>query len=297
MAPDDLPLAAKALRDQILRLRPDLTRVRTRYFVTFLIVTVLLTSAITGGLLAFYPHVDAIFPLAVSLPLLLCFTVFRVCDISYRKKTRLMLIETLSITSGFKFTETSLFGDKDMSAHAILPPTDRVAAGDGFNGSYNDVPLALQDLTVGKKTAPIHCLAARIKLRRPLDGHTVVTTANAAKTYFKGRFADTYGKVGVTNMKYDRQVDIFATERTEARLLADAVFIELLMETGLLLKSRWLAASFLKGEILLLFEAAHPLLRLPPLWSPVGQESLLHIYRQFESLFRIIDAARANKYL
>ena len=53
----------------------------------------------------------------------------------------------------------------------------------------------------------------------------------------------------------------------------------------------------MKNDIVMLFDAPRSLLRLPPLWSPVEQEDLMHIYWQFESFFKIIDAARANRYL
>jgi hypothetical protein len=297
MTQNDLPSAAKSLRDQVLRLRPDIAHVRLRFFLAFLGIALVLTSAVTGGLLAFYPHVRAIFPLAVSLPLLLSFVVFRLCNRLYQNKIRLMLIESLSITSGFQLSPDPFFSSKAMIAHAILPVSGAISGGDAFTGSYNDTPLVLQDLSIGRSGPPMRCFAVRIRLRRPFDGHTVVTTANAAKTYFKGQFTDTYGKVGVTNMKYDRQVEIFATERSEARLAVDAVFIELLMDTGLMLKSRWVAASFLKNDLVMLFDSAKPLMHVPPLWAPVGADNLMQIYRHFESCFKIVDGIRASRYL
>ncbi len=181
-----------------------------------------------------------------------------------------------------------------MAAHAICPQADKIAPGDTFSGSYNDVPLTLLDLTLGGKKNTMTCLCARLRLRRPVDGHIIVVTANAAKTYFKDRYAN-YGKVGVANPKYDRQLEIFATERSEGRLVADAAFLERLMEAGGAMKARWVATSFLKNDVLFMIDAARPLLYLPPLWSPVVPEDLMRVYWQFEAFFKIIDALRANR--
>ncbi len=97
---DDIPAAAKALRDQVLGLRREMARLRAAYLGVFLAAASILTASVTGVLLVFYPHADAIFPLAVTLPLLLSLAVLRAMDVLYRGKSRAMLIEALSITSG-----------------------------------------------------------------------------------------------------------------------------------------------------------------------------------------------------
>ncbi len=289
---EQIPSTAKALRDQILGLRGELNRLRLHYLGIFLGGALGLSIAVTAALFVFYPYMDAIFPLAVTLPLLLSFALFRVVQNFYDKAARRHVIEALTLTSGFSYHPEGTIGRDAIIPHTILPIHKEAVMKDGFDGSYNGAPLTLQNIRLEGPPVPVGGLLARIKLKRPVDGHSVVMTSNAARAFFSDKFAD-YGKVGVPS-KYDRQLETFATERAEARLILDGPFVERFMEAGTVLKARWIAASFQKTEIMIFLDRSAPLLRIPPLWSPVKGDALLTLYTQFETFFKLIDVLKHN---
>ncbi len=295
MVSNDIPSAAKALRDQLTGLQPELAKLRLNYLSAFMGAALALTIVITLGLLVFYPYAEAVFPLAISLPLLLSALVFRMVDKMFRKRARAMIVETLTFSSGFHFMPNGFATLRDLSGHAIWPAAEAATSTNGFEGSYNGVPLALQDVTLTKAGRTGKAVVARILVKRPVDGHTVVMTRNALKQYFQGRF-DNYGKVGAPGA-FDKQVDIVSTERLEARLLADGAFLERLIEAGKTMKSRWLAASFQKTAIVFFMDARASVTEPPPLWMPVKKEDLLAIYEHFEAFLKLIDTLRANRQL
>jgi hypothetical protein len=295
MVSNDIPSAAKALRDQLTGLQPELAKLRLTYLGVFLAAALALTVIITMGLLVFYPYAEAVFPLAISLPLLLSALLFRAADRMYRKKARQTIIETLTFSSGFHFRPSGFATLRELSSHAIWPQVDSADSKDAFDGSYNNVPVALQDVILTKNGRSRGGIIVRLMLKRPVDGHTVVVSRQAVKPHFQGRF-DNYGKVGAPGV-FDKQVDVFSTERTEARLLADTAFLERLTEAGKTVKARWLAASFQKSTIVFFMERQGSLANSPPLWQSVGKGQLLSIYEQFEAFFKLVDTLRANRQL
>lgn len=295
MPSNDIPSAAKALREQILGLQPELVKLRLSYLGAFLAAALAITVTITLGLLVFYPYAEAVFPLAISLPLLFSALMFRVADRMYRKKAHQMIVETLTFSSGFHFRPSGFATLRELSSHAIWPHVESADSKDAFDGSYNNVPLALQDVTLIKNGRSRGGLIVRLLLKRPIDGHTVVISRHAIKPHFHGQF-ENYGKVGVPGA-FDKQVEVFSTERTEARLLADTAFLDRLMEAGKTLKARWLAVSFQRSSIVFFIERQGSLADAPALWQPVGKNQLLSIYEQFEAFFKLTDALRANRQL
>lgn len=256
-------------------------------------IAVVLATVITLGLLIFYPYAEAVFPLAVTLPLLLSTFVFRLTNKIYRKKAHAMLVETLTFSSGFAFAPKGFASMRDLPAHAIWPPADSTYAEDSFDGSYNNVALAVQDVVLNQAGQSKKGIVARVILKKPVDGHTVVISANAVRRYFQNRF-DNYGKVGAPGV-FDKQVEIFSNERAEARLLVDTAFLTRLTEAAQALKAGWFAASFQKSSIVFFIERNGRLADPGPLWQPVGDKQLLAIYEQFEAFFKLADTLRANK--
>ncbi len=292
MIQDPLPAAAKSLRDQVLGLQPGLARLRLTYLGYFLAGAVVITIVVTIALFVFYPSMDAIFSLAVSLPLLLSFLLFRAVQRFYDKAVRQQVIETLTITSGVTCNPEGFITRDSLIPHFILPTHKDAVMTDGFDGAYNGAPLTLQDIDLEGAKSNVGGLLARVKLKRPVDGHTVVMTVNAVRAFFPDKFS-AYGKVGVSS-KYDRQIETFSTERSEARLIVDAAFVERFMEAGTALKARWIAVSFLKSEAVFFLDRSAGMLDAPPLWSTVKPEALLDIYTQFEAFFKLIDVMKRN---
>jgi hypothetical protein len=294
MPQDDLPSAAKALRDQLIRLRPELALLRLKWLGGFTAAALLIVILVMIALYAFDPDMHAIYPLTILLPLLICVPLFKLATALHYKQARAVLLETLTITSGFSEKREIALDAETLMTQAIFsePPQP---AGDRLEGSYNGVAVTLEDLQI-RAGANASALLLQFRLKKPIDSHMVVLTRNAPPILFRKRF-DNYGKVGAGNGVADRQLEIFASDRTEGLLLADVTFLQRFLEAGSLLKARWGAVSFLKSDILILIDRPGRLIEPPPLWQPVKQIHLYRIYEQFEVVFKMTDALRNNRQL
>lgn len=223
----------------------------------------------------------------------------------YRYSTKKIFLSRLADAAGLTWNKKGLFPVGDLEKHRIIPPYDQHEVIDGFAGVYKDIPITFQEITLTdlepdpnnrrntRKYTVFSGLAVRIKLRRPLEAHTVVMPNNALQTFFRTKFSD-FQRIKLVSNRFEKKYNVMGTDQVEGRVILDPAFIERYMEAGEHLKSRWIEASFKDDEVVFIIERKRPLFDIGFLWTSVTTEHLNKTIRDIKTVLRLIDILKLN---
>lgn len=294
------------LDEVITKIQPELEERRKKLLNMFTGGTVFLVSTITSVLLfkLDMPVDDIYFPVTIF-SLLGTLLLFQIINGWYRVSTKKEFLTALAEGTGMEWNKKGMFSVQEIEKHCVLPPSDRHDVVDGFSGTYKNIPLSFQEITLTdlvqdhndrKKTREFvnfWGLAVRIKLRRPLSSHTVVMPRNALQTYFRTRFSK-FQRIKLVSNKFEKKYDVMGTDQVEGRVILDPAFIERFMEAGEHLNSRWIEASFMDDEAIFVIERKRPLCDVGQVWSKVSEERLKNSIKDIETVLGLIDILKLN---
>lgn len=300
------PPPVQAMLDEITRLSPELAALRARFLLLLLAGVSALVVGITGALYQIYPDRQQILIVAIAVPLVLSFVFFHALNMIYSHKAKKLFVESIATAAGFHYKPGGIFPAGDAAIHKILPPHDKNRAEDGFEGTYNGVPLALQEVELsdmrpetkdhkgGEEMLLFRGLMAKIQMKRPFEGHTIVISHNAMQTFFRTKFTE-FQRVRLTSSKFGDLFDVVSTDQVESRVILNPAFMERLMDAEKILKARWIEISFKNSEIMLAIQRSKPLFEVGPLWQRISEQGLRQSAEGLETLLRLIDVLRLNR--
>lgn len=224
---------------------------------------------------------------------------------AYMKEAKERYIEALCKATGFKYRENGCFSIGTAHKHRILPEHNKSKMETGLQGTYQNVPIAVQEtILTALKQDPKHKkrkkeflrfwgLLVRIQLSRSVEGHTVAIPRTTMLTFFRNDFSQ-YETVKMADGKFAHMFDVKATDKVEAKFVLNAGFRDSFVAASRKLNVYWSEASFKDNEVLLAFQRFRPLIKVDPLWKPVTEKNLRRNSEELESLIRIIEALKAN---
>lgn len=250
----------------------------------------------------------------VLFSLIPCIALYHILNFFYKRGTKHLLVETMAEAAGMIYEKNGVMALNDVLSHKILPPADAQSSEDGFSGAYHDVHIDMQevrltDISQQRRPAYAHERSAqyetiehdvfwgiviRLRLRKPMDGHTVVMPRSKIQTALRTKFSE-FSPVNLVAPKWKKKYDVMSTDQVEARVILDPAFIERFMEAGKIFRAKWMEASFKGNEILFAIHRGRDLFEAMPLWKAVTEENLRKITREIEIIFEIIDVLKLNK--
>lgn len=293
----------------------DIGKARKRYMIAFLIAVCIITtlagvfifmnsSAITTGLTVFI----------VLIAMLPCMLVYHGLNHFYRKGGKKLLTNAIAEASSMTYHPEGVMTLAEVFGHKILPLSDEDNHEDGFSGIYHDVQIDLQEIRLTdiekrqNRATSNHArqnpqiieydvfwgLVIRLRLKRAMEGHTVVMPKSRLQSAMRTKFTD-FQKIKIVSPKWKKQYDVISTDQIEARVILDPAFIERFMEAAKIFKAKWMEASFKDHEILFAIHRGKDLFEPPPLWQSVTKKNLQKVTHELEIVFDIIDTLKLNK--
>ena len=290
-------------------IQPGLEKRRRKFLLVFLGAVVLIVSGITVLAFMVTGSTQNTLPFVILASLLLTYITLIILNGMYRKSTKKKLFEDLSHGTGLDFLPEGVFPVSDLDVHKIIPPHDKEEIEDGFKGVYHGIPVSFQEMVFSdlerdptpgpnnrkryRELPVFQGLAVRITLPRGLDGHTVVASRSVFETYLRARFS-AFQRVKLVSNKFEKLFDVLGTDQVEARVVLTPSFMEKFMETGKILRSRWMQASFRDHEIVLLYERRSPSFEIGILLLPLTAPRLKKTVQEIETIMQILDLLRKN---
>lgn len=303
-----MTVPADRMTDALLRETSRLARTlegERRFYLRWLLALVLATiMLVTGAVfqLDLYPRQLVIImgSLFISVP------VAQVLNWLYRRKGKRVFTAAMAQTAGLRYDPTGIFPVSAAAKHKILPAFDRDQVEDGFEGTYDGVPVAFQEVHLsGLENIPSQPrsrkreytafwgMLIRIRLQRPVEGHTVVIPRTALYTVFRTSFSE-FQKVNAPS-KFEKKYHILSTDQVEARVVMDPAFMERFLEAAQIMRAHWMEVSFRDNEILFAVQRFRPLFEVGHLWQPVTPEYLRKLADHIDAVDRMIDVLKLNR--
>lgn len=299
-------LDLERLDTAIAEIQPELEARRQKFWHAFTAGLIGTVISITVFLLfRLEMPADEIYFAVTVFSLLGALLLFYVLNALYRYSTKKIFLSRLAEAAGLTWNKKGLFPVSDLEKHRIIPPYDQHEVIDGFAGVYRDIPISFQEITLTdlepdpnnrhrtREYMVFGGLAVRIKLRRPLEAHTVVMPNNALQTFFRTKFSD-FQRIKLVSNRFEKKYNVMGTDQVEGRVVLDPAFIERYLEAGDHLKSRWIEASFKDDEVVFIIERKRPLFDIGFLWTTVSTEHLNKTIRDIKTVLRLIDILKLN---
>lgn len=259
-------------------------------------------------------NMDGLTAIIVLFSLLPCIALYHALNFFYKRGTKHLLVETMAEAAGMIYEKDGVMALDDVLPHKILPPADAQSSEDGFTGTYHDVHIDMQEVRltdISQQRRPAYAherrahyetiehdvfwgLVVRLRLRKPMEGHTIVMPRSKLQTALRTKFSE-FSPVNLVAPKWKKQYDVMSTDQVEARVIMNPAFIERFMEARKIFRAKWMEASFKGNEILFSIHRGRDLFEAMPLWKAVTEENLRKITREIEIIFEIIDVLKLNK--
>lgn len=299
--------AVHKMHEALAALRPALEE-RRRKFHRFLIAGAAVIVLAVAGYVLTRPagHYDTPLAAVVAAALLPSVIFYHILSHFYRKKGKAKAVEALTASIGFSYRENGVFDLDAVMRHKIIPPFNASTVEDGFEGNYEGVGVALQEVSLAdivrdpqykgrRRELPVfQGLIIRLHLRKPFEGHTVIMPDNGLLTWFRTKFS-AFQKVNLVAPQFERLYDVMGTDQVEARVVMNPAFIERFLEAGPVMKARYMEVSFLGNEVLLAVARNKPLFEFDPLWQRVTNERLYRMGGELVAVLSLIDVLRLNR--
>lgn len=292
--------------EAIEEIQPELEARRQKFLIAFTGGLTMIVIAITYGLLfKLDMPADEIHFAVTAFSLLAGMLFFYTLNSLYRYTSKKIFLSRLADAAGLTWDKNGLFPVREIEKHRILPLHDQELVVDGFAGIYKDIPLSFQEITLTdlepdpnnshrpREYTGFRGLAVRIKLRRPLEAHTVVMPNNALQTFFRTKFSD-FQRIKLVSNRFEKKYNVMGTDQIEGRVILDPAFIERFMEAGDHLQSRWIEASFKDDEVVFIIERKQPLFDIGFLWTKISTGHLQKKIHDIKTVLRLIDILKLN---
>jgi len=279
---------------------------RRRYLHFLFAGTLVATAAVTflgwpftnaGNAAYFMVAIATLLPVAI---------LYLILDHFYRRGTKRSFTAGLTAATGFAYHPDGLFDMPEIARHKILPPHHIARREDGFEGFYRGVAISLQEIILSdmvpdpgqrrrrkREQTVFWGVLIRLKIKRPVGGHTVVMPSSALQTFLRTRFSD-FAPVRLVSNRFSKKYDVMSTDQIEARVVLNPAFMERFMEARKILRAKWAEVSFLDNEILFAVQRFRPVFEPPPLWQPVTTARLSRRADELTIVFRMIDVLKLN---
>jgi len=258
--------------------------------VTAIIITLVLTK-LSGG------H-SSIFVPVIVITLIISFILLRTINVKYVRTTRARFIRNIVKSSGLAYAPNGTFKMDAVRKHKLLPSYKRNRKEDGFKGIYNGVVLELQKVSLSspkKKSGGLSSfqgIVIRIRLRRSLSGHTVILPKIFMQTiYDKQQYSQ---NVKLNNSSFEKKYSVISTDPVEAKVVLKSRTLDKLLDTGKAMKAKWVGASLIEDEIMIIIQCNRPMFKINDLWIPLTEEYLENTTQELSSILELIDELRNN---
>jgi hypothetical protein len=233
------------------------------------------------------------------------FVLFHIFNLYYRSKAKNDFLTHLAEYTGLSWNKKGIFPVNDLMEHCVLPLHDKNSCVDGFEGIYKEIPLSFQEILLidvephpteknqTREYVSFWGIAVRIKLRKPLQSHTVVMPDNALQTFFRTKFSQ-FQRINIVSNKFEAKYDVMGTDQVEGRYVLDPAFIERFIETGDMLQSKWIEASFKGEEVVFVIKRNKPFINIGQLWTNPTEAFLERSTSEICAVLNIIDVLKLN---
>ncbi|HEY8191459.1 MAG TPA: DUF3137 domain-containing protein [Alphaproteobacteria bacterium] len=299
--------ATRKMHEALAVLRPAL-EARRKKFHRFLIFGAAAIVLCVAGYVLTRPagHFDMPLVAVVFAALLPSVIYYHILSHFYRKRGKAQVVGALAAGIGFNYHQSGVFDLDAVMRHKIIPPFTMRSVEDGFEGNYEGVGVALQEVRLAdvvrdpqykgrRRELPVfQGLIIRLHLRKAFEGHTVIMPNNGLLTWFRTKFS-AFQKVNLVAPQFERLYDVMGTDQVEARVVMNPAFIERFLEAGPVMKARYMEVSFLGNEVLLAVARNKPLFEFDPLWQRVTNERLYRMGGELAAVLALIDVLRLNR--
>jgi hypothetical protein len=295
------------MHEALAALRPALKARRRKYHRILVTGAAVIVLAVTGYVLSRPAgHYDMPLAAVVAAALLPSVVFYHILSHLYRKKGKAEAVAALAAGIGFAYLENGVFDLDAVMRHKIIPPFNARTVEDGFEGNYEGVGVALQEVSLAdivrdpqfkgrhRQIPVFQGVIVRLHLRKPFEGHTVIMPNNALLTWFRTKFS-AFHKINLVAPQFERLYDVMGTDQVEARVVMNPAFIERFLEAGPILKARYMEVSFFGNEVLLAIARDKPLFEFDPLWQRVTNERLFRMGGEIAVVLALIDVLRLNR--
>lgn len=297
----------KKIHEALRALQPVLERRRRKYRRRLVLGVTAIVLIITAWvILTPYSRFDMPMVATISGALIPCVIYYHALSHFYRTRGKKIFLNEFSQAIAFTYKPDGLFNLSSVSAHKIIPPCNRESIEDGFEGDYNGVHIALQEVNLDdlerdpqnknrtREMPVFNGVFVRLTVRKSFEGHTVIMPNNALLTWFRTRFSE-FQKVKLVAPKFERLYDVMGTDQVESRVIMNPAFIERFMQAGEILRARYMEVSFLANEILIAVARNRPLFEYDPLWQKITTERLHKKVADIETVMQLVDILKLNR--
>ncbi len=283
---------------------------KQRRFYVFMLMGGVFISVMMAFFLAQIWHpsqipVGAFITLASLLP---SFFFYQLVNGLYIKEAKRSLISALCQVASLRHSPAATTPVKQLERHMIIPPYYRASSVDEFTGAYNGTPYSFMETTLTKlQQDPLYQeqsreleifqgVIVRIKVKRGIDSHTVIIPRRLLKAFFHVRFRD-YQSVKPDNIKYEHLFENLTREPGAARIVMKTNFMDAFYEAAQMYRARWMVASFMDNEIVMVFQRFRPMIRIHSLWRPMTEDELQRIGWEMDGIFKIIETFAGSRHV
>jgi hypothetical protein len=295
---------AKGIRD----VQPKIEKRRVKFQRTFLLGITATATILTFVFMKFLGD-----PYSIYFPVIICVLVIsalllRTLNRNYKKTTKIEFIKGIVNSVGLKYSPAGNFPVRTIEKHLLLPEYNRHFKRNSFKGFYDDVAVEMQEIVLSGKVADdtnaskikelnsFRGIIIKIRLNRGISGHTVILPSSFLKSIRDNEFS-TFSRVKLANDKFKSKYKAVSTDKTEGRMILNSSFLETFTNAGNVLKSRWVGASFMDDEIIILLQKNKPLFKIGDLWMPLTEDHLKKVALELSSMLNIVNALKENPQL
>lgn len=276
---------------------------RRQYLVTFLaiilLVIVWIVLLITGKI-SFLAEGENGFILCLVV-LLICAPIF----MYYKKSKESILPLLVGFFGKFDYTYHPNLPLSVLNQSQIMKKSDDLAADDGFNGEYKEVPIFIVEYVRYKyqeqKEDGIRKIKRKVKgrgiifeaeMKKKFSGHTIVVKDKGVLNKLSRHKG--LERAGLESPEFEKAFEVYTNNQIEARYILTAVMIEYMLKLKKLFPHA--EYSFENNNVLINIEMKKNMFECSNFFRSVINKKRAEIYfKQFYLLFSIIEILHLNQ--
>ncbi len=237
--------------------------------------------------------------------------VFYLLHRHFKRKGKALFLTSLAEEFQLTYSPSHAFEVGSMYEHGIIPPYSVKDTEDGFTSRKMEFPISFQEATLKKieedqqnnkrYEIPIfHGLMVKVDLKKRLDFHTIIIPNKFLRpTIEAGSIPHRKGfkEVKIVSNKFSEKYKVYSTHQVESRVLFDPLFIERFMELGEHLNAKWLEASFIGRELLIMAQYKKDHFEIGSILRPVMEDDIEKVRDEIRHILAMSEMLKHHTYI
>lgn len=239
---------------------------------------------------------------------ILCLVVLLICApifMYYKKSKESILPLLIGFFGKFDYTYHPNLPLSVLNQSQIMKKSDDLAADDGFDGEYKEVPISIVEYVRYKyqeqKEDGVRKIKRKVKgrgiifeaeMKKKFSGHTIVVKDKGVLnklSRYKG-----LERAGLESTEFEKAFEVYTNNQIETRYILTAVMIEYMLELKKLFPHA--EYSFENNNVLINIEMKKNMFECSNFFRPVINKKRAETYfKQFYLLFSIIEILHLNQ--